>query len=471
MSHQTALRTEEQKLSNLWEQHVRTDFDGHRADEPLKTIVANPYFRRGAVGPNENGEISDRDGRSAESGWRLLKEAGLRTVHGNLRQVFLPTSSFPARSAKLTAVESRLKQKPIALQVEALTKRYGAIEALSNVSFDVRHGEVLGLLGLNGAGKTTLISILATQRLPSSGDALLLGHSIRGKRQAVRHLIGVVPQEIALYPMLTGRENLRFFGRIYGIRGAALARRVEELLQFVGLQDRGNDTVASYSIGMKRRLNLAAALVHRPKLILLDEPTAGVDPQSRENILLLLRRLRDEGSAILYTTHYMEEAEELCDRLCVLNRGKVVAVGTLDALVRNFGCSEVIELKGVSERSDLSAIRALRGLHHMERADGVVRLYVRRAVDFLEPLHKIFNRDNSVRLKIAPISLESLFLRLTGTDTHSDGKIVSHSAGLVSSDCACHACNSSRLRVHDSSARDLNSSQQPGPTLSWVEAL
>ena len=330
----------------------------------------------------------------------------------------LRDSEFDSPNAAiLTLVEPRSGREKIALRVEALTKRYGEREALAAVSFDVRAGEVFGLLGLNGAGKSTLISILATERLPSSGDALVLGHSIRNEQRAVRQLIGVAPQEIALYPMLTGIENLRFFGRIYGLRGMQLSR-VEQLLQFVGLQDRGNDRVMTYSIGMKRRLNLAAALIHRPKLILLDEPTAGVDPQSRENILRLVRRLRAEGNAILYTTHYMDEAEALCDRLCILNRGKVVAVGTLDTLVHKVNCSEVIELRGMSARSDLSPIRTLAGVRHVEQTGGVVRLFVRRAADFLEPLQKILSRDKSVRLRIDPISLESLFLRLTGTQVH-----------------------------------------------------
>jgi ABC-2 type transport system ATP-binding protein len=319
---------------------------------------------------------------------------------------------------RLTLVEPARCQRTVALRVEALSKRYGALEVLAAVSFDVYQGEVFGLLGLNGAGKTTLISILATERPPSTGDALLLGHSIRNERRAVRQLIGVAPQEIALYPMLTAAENLYFFGRIYGVGRTQLSRRVEQLLQFIGLRERGNDRVATYSIGMKRRLNVAVALVHRPKLILLDEPTAGVDPQSREDILELVRRLRDEGNAILYTTHYMDEAEALCDRLCILNRGKVAAVGTLDTLLRKLDFSEIIELKGVSPRSDLSAIRALRGICHIERGDDVVRLFVKRAVDFLEPLQKIVNRDSSLRLKIAPISLESLFLRLTGKEVH-----------------------------------------------------
>ena len=314
----------------------------------------------------------------------------------------------------LALVEAARDQGKVALRVDALSKRYGAIEAVAGVSFDVREGEIFGLLGLNGAGKTTLISMLATELRPSAGDALLLGHSVREERPAIRRMIGVAPQEIALYPMLTGAENLRFFGRIYDIRGEELTRRVQQLLDFVGLHDRGNDRVATYSGGMKRRLNLAVALVHRPKLILLDEPTAGVDPQSREEILKLVGGLRHDGNAVLYTTHYMDEAEGLCDRLCIINKGKLVAVGTLDALLRNLDFSEVIELKGLSSRVDLAPIRALEGVHHVERGGGLVRLFVKRATDLLEPLQKIISREKSVRIRIAPISLESLFLHLTG---------------------------------------------------------
>jgi ABC-2 type transport system ATP-binding protein len=303
-----------------------------------------------------------------------------------------------------------------ALRVTALRKCYGATEAVTGVSFDVRHGEVFGLIGLNGAGKTTLISMLATERRPSSGDAFLLGRSIRDERQAVRRMIGVAPQELALYPMLTASENLRFFGRIYDIKAPELDRRVDRLLDFVGLQDRANDRVATFSGGMKRRLNLAVAVIHRPQLILLDEPTAGVDPQSRQEILRLVRRLRDDGTAVLYTTHYMEEAEGLCDRIGILNRGKLAAVGTLDALLRNLDFSEVIELKGLPTRADLAPLRSLNGVRHIERGDGVVRVFVRRAADFLGPLQKLIARDKSVRLRIAPIGLEDLFLHFTATE-------------------------------------------------------
>src|SRR6516162_1931288 len=199
------------------------------------------------------------------------------------------------RRDDLRLVEPTRDEKKVVLHVEALRKHYGAIEAVAGVSFDLRQGEVFGLLGLNGAGKTTLISMLATQRHPSGGDAFLLGHSIRKEWRAIRPMIGVAPQENALYPMLTAAENLRFFGRIYDVHGVQLENRIAQLLHFVGLQDRGNDLVANYSGGMKRRLNLTTALVHQPQLILLDEPTAGVDPQSREEILKLVRSLRDAG--------------------------------------------------------------------------------------------------------------------------------------------------------------------------------
>src|SRR6266851_2258871 len=220
--------------------------------------------------------------QSTSRGSRTMRRRSVMYMHSSSAQRTHKLDM--ANDRGLTLVEPVRSERMAALRVDALSKRYGAIEAVSGVSFEVHQGEIFGLLGLNGAGKTTLISMLATERRPSGGDALLLGHSIRDERSAVRRMIGVAPQEIALYPMLTAAENLRFFGRIYNICGEQLTWRVEQLLHFVGLQDRGNDRVAKYSGGMKRRLNLAVALVHRPKLILLDEPTAGVDPQSREEI-------------------------------------------------------------------------------------------------------------------------------------------------------------------------------------------
>jgi ABC-2 type transport system ATP-binding protein len=308
-------------------------------------------------------------------------------------------------------------EKAVALRVAGLTKRYGTTTAVSGLNFEIAQGEIFGLLGPNGAGKTTTIAMLATQRASSSGDATLFGHSACKDPYRVRQMIGFAPQEVSLYPALTAAENLQFFGRIYGVKQSDLRERTDELLALVGLDAHRDAQVGIFSGGMKRRLNLAVSLVHKPKLILLDEPTAGVDPQSREQILKIIGGLRDDGNAILYTTHYMEEAERLCDRLGILSEGKLVAVGTLDELLSGLEFAEIIEVRGLPSHVDLGGMHALHGVSHIERVDGVVRLYVKRATDYLWPLQKIINRcGESVRIKIAPLSLENLFLHLTGRE-------------------------------------------------------
>src|SRR5271156_982037 len=309
------------------------------------------------------------------------------------------------------------EKKAVALRVVGLTKRYGTTTAVSGLDFEIGDGEIFGLLGPNGAGKTTTIAMLATQRQPSAGDATLFGHSACKEPYLVRQMIGLAPQEVSLYPALTAAENLQFFGRIYRVKQPELHDRIDELLALVGLDAHRDDQVGIFSGGMKRRLNLAVSLVHRPKLILLDEPTAGVDPQSREQILKIIGRLRDDGNAILYTTHYMEEAERLCDRLGILSEGKLIAVGSLDDLQSGIEFGEIIEVRGLPAAVDLAGMQALGGVSRIERGDGVVRLYVKRATDYLWPLQKIINRcDKNVRIKIAPLSLEDLFLHLTGTE-------------------------------------------------------
>jgi ABC-2 type transport system ATP-binding protein len=335
----------------------------------------------------------------------VLRESGGEAVAGVAVQNLLP----PWRD--------RLDAPPVALHVEGLRKYYGTAAAVSDLSFDIAQGEVFGLLGPNGAGKTTTIAMLATQRRPSGGDAILYGHSVCKEPRAVRQIIGLAPQDIALYPGLTAAENLRFFGRIYGVKPPRLADRVDQLLGFVGLEAHRDSLVGTFSGGMQRRLNLAAALVHEPKLILLDEPTAGVDPQSRSHILELVGRLRAAGAAILYTTHYMEEAQGLCDRLGIMDEGKMVAIGTLDALMAHSKCAEIIELHGLSPGINLDALRSRPGLVRIENANGQVRLYVKTATAFLEPLQQIINRSSQpVHLKISPPSLERLFLELTGKE-------------------------------------------------------
>lgn len=222
------------------------------------------------------------------------------------------------------------------LRLENITKSYGNTQALRGISFDCRAGEVLALLGPNGAGKSTAIAI-ATGLLRADSGTIELGGTTGPIDRAARSRIGVAPQSIALYEDLSARENLRFFGRMACVEAASLAKRIEELLERTGLSDRADDPVLNFSGGMKRRLNLAAALVHDPDLVLLDEPTAGVDPHSRNAILQLVRDLGESGKAVLYSTHYMEEAQRISDRVVILDHGTVMACGTVDALVASHG--------------------------------------------------------------------------------------------------------------------------------------
>jgi ABC-2 type transport system ATP-binding protein len=219
------------------------------------------------------------------------------------------------------------------LEVVDLHKQYGSVKALDGVSFTVHEGELFGLLGPNGAGKTTLLSILSCLLEPTSGEVRLNGRRIHRRDPAVLRQLGVVPQELALYGDLTARENLHFFGELYGLRGAALRDRVNAVLAAVALEDKAKERVNTFSGGMKRRLNLGAALVHEPRLLLLDEPTVGVDPQSRNHIFEEVRRLNTAGVTILYTSHYMEEVQTLCPRVGVMDHGRLVACDEVSALL------------------------------------------------------------------------------------------------------------------------------------------
>jgi ABC-2 type transport system ATP-binding protein len=219
------------------------------------------------------------------------------------------------------------------LDVIDLSKHYGARPALDRVRFSVQPGEMFGLLGPNGAGKTTLLSIVSCLLEPDSGEVRLQGRRVTRSDLAIRRQIGVVPQELAVYPELTARENLTFFGELYGLRGAALGRRVEEILRAIGLSDRADQRTSTFSGGMKRRLNLGAALAHEPPLLLLDEPTVGVDPQSRHFLFEEVRRLNASGMTVIYTSHYMEEVQGLCSRVGIMDKGRLVACDTLPNLL------------------------------------------------------------------------------------------------------------------------------------------
>lgn len=326
------------------------------------------------------------------------------------------TSAVGNGSALPLAQQARPKPQrgDVVLQVQHLRKNYGSLTAVADLSFDLHRGEIFGLLGPNGAGKSTAISMISTELPPSGGDALICGHSVRTESRTVRHWIGIVPDEIALYPALTAAENLRFFGQIYGVARAGLETRIDQLLHLVGMDRRRDDYVATLSGGLKRRLNIVAALVNHPRLILLDEPTVGVDPHSREKIIQLVRRLRDEGAAILYTTHHMEEAQALCDRIGIINRGVLVAAGTLQELRGSLEYTDAIEITGLPAGFDLSPVQAGGMVWRVESRDGTVRLFVKNAANSLELLQKLIGPfRQSVRVAIQPSSLEQLFLRLT----------------------------------------------------------
>lgn len=230
------------------------------------------------------------------------------------------------------------------LSCAGLSKRYGDILAVQDVGFFIEKGEAYGLLGPNGAGKTTAISMLVGLLQPDAGSVRVCGHDLATDPLAAKAKIGYVPQEIALYPDLTGRENLRFFGRLYGLPRRELAKRIDEVLDFVGLSDRADGKIDTYSGGMKRRINIGAALLHRPEVLILDEPTVGVDPQSRKAILDGVEQLVADGMSLLYTSHYMEEVERVCKRVGIIDHGKVIAEGTRKELVSTLGSADRVEL-------------------------------------------------------------------------------------------------------------------------------
>src|SRR5512135_1771325 len=224
-----------------------------------------------------------------------------------------------------------------AIEIQNLRKSFGENQAVQGLSFDVAEGEIFSLLGPNGAGKTTTISILSCLLRPDEGDADILGHSIRKDAMGVKSVLGVVPQEIALYEDLSALENLTFWGKMYGLRGTPLRVRVEEVLEIIGLKDRAKERLGKYSGGMKRRVNIGVALLHKPKVIYMDEPTVGIDPQSRRSILDSVVALKEQGTTVLYTTHYMEESQELSDHIAIMDHGKVIANGTHEELVQIIG--------------------------------------------------------------------------------------------------------------------------------------
>jgi ABC-2 type transport system ATP-binding protein len=346
-----------------------------------------------------------------------------------------------ARTYKTYQTKERRNSMPAILEVDNLKKKYGDFEAVKGISFDVQEGEVFGLLGPNGAGKTQTISMLTGVIEPTSGTARIGGHDIRSDMDAVKKINGLVPQDLALYPTLSARANLNFFGRIYGLSGKDLKERVEDVLRIVALTERADEAVEHYSGGMKRRVNIAAGLLHHPKLLFLDEPTVGVDPQSRNHIFESVMRLnRERGMSIVYTSHYMEEVELLCNRVAIIDQGEIIALDTIKNLIALLGGGVIhIGLEKVDDHL-LTQLAALPGVKEAEltrqpvppppSSEEDIETVERETVD-TSPVVKIVaehsqtaivnvisylnERDiNLTSLEILEPNLESVFLHLTG---------------------------------------------------------
>jgi len=299
------------------------------------------------------------------------------------------------------------------LRIDGLAKRFGNLVAVAGVSLEVRAGECLGLLGPNGAGKSTTIRAIVGRVIPDSGSAEIFG--ARADSTAARTQLGWVPQELAIYPRLTCKENLVAFGRYHGLDRKKLADSVAWCLDWAALQDRGGDLAGKLSGGMKRRLNMAAGIIHRPRVVLMDEPTVGVDPQSRIRIFEMIEALREQGTAIVYTTHYMEEAERLCDRIAIIDHGRIIALGTREELVRNaFGSRSQVTSRFAGPDQKIAAWVER---HGGSMADGAAEFSIERSIEIGALLESAANDGLDLEdVSIHRPNLESVFLHLTGRE-------------------------------------------------------
>lgn len=308
---------------------------------------------------------------------------------------------------------------PPILEAHNLVKKFNDFTAVDGVSFAIQEGEMFSLLGPNGAGKTTTIAMLSCLLAPTAGEAIIGGHSVSQDPMAVKKIIGVVPQDIALYEELSALENLQFWGRMYGMGGAALKQRVAEVLEQVGLADKAKQRVKTYSGGMKRRINIAVGLLHKPRLLFMDEPTVGIDPQSRRNILDSVKALNRQGMTVLYTTHYMEEAQELSQRVGIIDHGKLIALGTQQELTRMVGQMDALRLhlpEGQETEPFVAALQALPDVRQVTMADHQIVLIVPEAQEAIPP---VFTQADRLGFKIRSVeieepNLEAVFLHLTG---------------------------------------------------------
>lgn len=304
------------------------------------------------------------------------------------------------------------------LEVRNLAKRFGQKDAVRELSFSIAKGESFGLLGPNGAGKSTTIAMISGLLTPTAGEVLVGGVDPRKEPMAAKRLMGVVPQDIALYPTLSARENLAFWGQMYGLYGQTLARRIDQALEIVSLKDRQKERINTYSGGMKRRINIAASLLHQPELLIMDEPTVGIDPQSRSNILETVRRLNtDHGITVLYTSHYMEEVEFLCGRVGIIDHGRLIALGSLEEVRRLTGSAAAIRLKIANPDGELAALlTGIPGVSQARLDDGVLVALASEPAETLAPILTALSAAGQkvLGVEVDEPNLEAVFLHLTG---------------------------------------------------------
>lgn len=305
------------------------------------------------------------------------------------------------------------------VEARNLTKQYLPDQppAVNNISYEIKAGEIFSLLGPNGAGKTTTISMLSGLIQPTSGTALVGGHSIIENPLEAKRKIGVIPQDIALYPTLSARQNLVFWGRMYDMGGVDLKKRVDEVLEQIGLTDRADDKIDTYSGGMKRRVNIGAGLLHKPEIVFMDEPTVGIDPQSRRAILDMTKNLNATGMAVLYTTHYMEEAQELSNRIGIQDHGKLIAIGNLNELTTLVGHSDTVRLHlEATPHGIVDRLNTVAGVQSTVAADNELTLLVDEANSQLPSIINAVGEAGGrlVSIEIQEPNLEAVFLHLTG---------------------------------------------------------
>jgi ABC-2 type transport system ATP-binding protein len=305
------------------------------------------------------------------------------------------------------------------ITVAQLGKRYGDLVAVNDVSLTAKAGEVFGLLGPNGAGKSTTIGCISGLLTPTSGRITVLGHDVVTDSRAARQELGIVPQDLALYEDLSARENLAYWGAAYGLTGDGLKSRVLEVLERIGLGDRAREPVKRFSGGMKRRLNFGCGVVHKPKVLLLDEPTVGVDPQSRVRLLELVREEVAAGTCVVYTTHYMEEAQDLCNRIAIIDHGKLLSMGTLDELRKLIGEKDVLRLTGrFDTQATRRALEQIGGIDVVSADERTLRLAVEGATRRLAAIFTAIETAGGElqETSLSQPSLESLFIKLTGRE-------------------------------------------------------